>query len=181
MPVHTKKFLLNCVIVVAELSSQTHTSHTETIQKNEDKNIASGRGIENNELLNSIIIDLIFSLSSTCSLDFGVFYDLFWKIKKQKKIAVSCPDIMFNIDRTKVEDEKFVAFANKHDIKKIVEPNNQVRWYVEFNYPFSRSAYPPFWRYCLSQVLKCTYLKKVSISPELKFSSYLEQDFHLAY
>jgi hypothetical protein len=56
MPVHTKKFLLNCVIVVAELSSQTHTSHTETIQKNEDKNIASGRGIENNELLNSTLL-----------------------------------------------------------------------------------------------------------------------------
>ena len=39
--------------------------------------------------------------------------------------------MMFNIDRTKVEDEKFLAFANKHDIKKIVEPNNQVRWCVE--------------------------------------------------
>ena len=42
---------------------------------------------------------------------------------------------MFNIDRTKVEDEKFLSFANKHDIRKIVEPNNQVRWYVELKQP----------------------------------------------
>jgi hypothetical protein len=80
-------------------------------------------------------ISILFS--SIRRLDFGVFYDLFWKIKKQKKIAVSCPDVMFNVDRQKVEDEKFLPFANKHDIRKIVEPNKQVRWYVDASLIFS--------------------------------------------
>ena len=44
---------------------------------------------------------------------------------------MSCPDVMFNIDRGKVEDVKFLAFAYKYDIRKIVEPNNQVRWYAK--------------------------------------------------
>lgn len=63
------------------------------------------------------------------SLNFGVFHDLFMKIKRQKRITVSCPDVMFNIDKPKVEDSEFVNFATKHEIKKIVEPNGRVRWY----------------------------------------------------
>ena len=50
------------------------------------------------------------------------------KIKKQKRIAVSCPDVMFNIDKLEVEDGDYLDFAMKHDIKKIVEPDGRVRW-----------------------------------------------------
>lgn len=49
-------------------------------------------------------------------------------MKQKKKIAVSCPDVMFNIDRPHIDDAKYLAFANKHDIRKIVEPNKDVRW-----------------------------------------------------
>lgn len=63
------------------------------------------------------------------SLDFGVFHDIFWKMKKMKRIAVSCPDVMFNIDQAGGKDAGYLNFARKYDIKKIVEPNGRVRWY----------------------------------------------------
>ena len=37
---------------------------------------------------------------------------------------------MFNIDKPEVKDERYKDFAGKHNIRKIVEPNGQVRWYV---------------------------------------------------
>ena len=62
------------------------------------------------------------------SLDFGVFYDIFLRVKRQKRISVSCPDVMFNIDKPVIKDEWYLDFVMKHDIKKIVEPNGKVRW-----------------------------------------------------
>ena len=69
-----------------------------------------------------------FFIITYSSLHVGAFHDLFMKIKKQKRIAVSCPDVMFNIDKLEVEDGDYLDFAMKHDIKKIVEPDGRVRW-----------------------------------------------------
>ena len=66
------------------------------------------------------------------SLSDGVFYDLFWRLKRLNvagNLAVVCADVMFNIDTPHVPDEALVSFAAKHDIKKLVNPDGTVRWY----------------------------------------------------
>ncbi|XP_028402712.1 uncharacterized protein LOC114525530 [Dendronephthya gigantea] len=65
------------------------------------------------------------------SIKFGSIYDLFWRFKKQtpQKMAVSCPDVMFNIQSRDIADEELVTFANKHAIHRIIDPDGRVRWY----------------------------------------------------
>ena len=74
---------------------------------------------------------LILISNSSHSLSHGVFHDLFWRIKKRTSdnMVVVCPDVMFKVQRRKVKDEEYVGFANKHLIKKIVDPDGKVRWY----------------------------------------------------
>ena len=48
-----------------------------------------------------------------------------------KKIAMSCPDVMFNIAKPKDDnDGRYVDFVKKYDLKRIIETNGRVRWYV---------------------------------------------------
>ena len=66
------------------------------------------------------------------SLSKGAFHDLFWRLKRLKSygnVAVVCADVMFNIDTPSTTDSEYAAFANKHEIKKLVEPDGRVRWY----------------------------------------------------
>lgn len=65
------------------------------------------------------------------SLESGAFHDLFWRIKKALpgNVAVSCPDIMFNIHTNPLPDSYYAQLASKWEIKKWVEASGQVRWY----------------------------------------------------
>ncbi|XP_046851605.1 uncharacterized protein LOC124444945 isoform X1 [Xenia sp. Carnegie-2017] len=61
-------------------------------------------------------------------LHFGVFRDMFMRLKEEKKIVVSCPDVMFNVETLKQDqDAWYLDFVKKHDIKKIVESSGLVR------------------------------------------------------
>ena len=64
-------------------------------------------------------------------MEYGAFHDLFWRLKKEKlgKIAVSCPDVMFNVISRDVSDNEYASFANKHEIHKLIESDGRVRWY----------------------------------------------------
>ena len=64
-------------------------------------------------------------------LPFGALQDLFWrlKLKHPEKVVVSCPDVMFETHELEIPDEKYVALAQKWDVKRWVESNGTVRWY----------------------------------------------------
>ncbi|KAL9982210.1 hypothetical protein ACROYT_G011023 [Oculina patagonica] len=64
-------------------------------------------------------------------LPFGVFQDLFWrlKLKHPEKVVVSCPDVMFNTYEREIPDHKYAALSQKWDVKKWVDSNGRVRWY----------------------------------------------------
>ena len=64
-------------------------------------------------------------------LPFGVFQDLFWRLKLEhsEKVAVSCPDVMFNTYERDIPDHRYAALAKKWDVKKWVDSNGRVRWY----------------------------------------------------
>lgn len=54
---------------------------------------------------------------------------MFMRLKEEKKIVVSCPDVMFNVETLKQDqDAWYLDFVKKHDIKKIVESSGLVRW-----------------------------------------------------
>ena len=79
-------------------------------------------------LFKNMLHSLYFSSNS---LDFGTFRDIFWRAKKSKQVAVSCPDVMFNIaSPTDDDDAKYLNFASRYELKKIVETDGRVRWYV---------------------------------------------------
>ena len=65
------------------------------------------------------------------SLPFGVRHDLFWrlKLKHPEKFVVSCHNVMFDTYEREVPDERYVALAQKWDVKKWVESSGRVRWY----------------------------------------------------
>ena len=64
-------------------------------------------------------------------LPFGVFQDLFWRLKREhpERLVISCPDVMFNTYERKISDHKYAALAQKWDVKKWVESDGRVRWY----------------------------------------------------
>lgn len=64
-------------------------------------------------------------------LPFGVFQDLFWRLKMKHpgKIVISCPDVMFNIYDRDITDDKYAALARKWEVKKWVDSSGKVRWY----------------------------------------------------
>ena len=60
--------------------------------------------------------------------------------RSPRELAVSCPDVMFNIMSRDVRDEELVTFANQHDIHRIVEANGRVRWFgCRLGYPYTSS------------------------------------------
>lgn len=64
-------------------------------------------------------------------LPFGVFQDIFWRLKSKhpRKVVISCPDVMFNVNSRDIPDKKYAALARKWEVKKWVESNGRVRWY----------------------------------------------------
>ena len=64
-------------------------------------------------------------------MPYGAFHDLFWRLKNSVSghVAVSCPDVMFNVVTRDVKDEEYVTFAKKFQIQKWVDPDGRVRWY----------------------------------------------------
>ena len=81
-----------------------------------------------------LIRPLIYWSSRFCffhSLHFGVFQDIFWRLKTHypEKIVVSCPDVMFNTYFREIPDKRYVDLARKWDVKKWVESSGRVRWY----------------------------------------------------
>lgn len=44
-------------------------------------------------------------------------------------VVVSCPDVMFYVQKELVKDEDLVSFSSKHSIRKIEEADGRVRWY----------------------------------------------------
>ena len=72
-----------------------------------------------------------------------MFRDLFWRLKsgRNPKFAVSCPDVMFNVDLREEENTELVSFANKHEVHKIVEANGRVHWYgCRHGYPHAHCS-----------------------------------------
>jgi len=65
------------------------------------------------------------------NLAFGVFQDLFWRLKRKhpEKVVVSCPDVMFNIYHREIPDDKYTSLAQKWEVKKWVDSDGRVRWY----------------------------------------------------
>ena len=74
--------------------------------------------------------DFIFCILSR-RLPFGVFQDLFWrlKLKHPDKVIVNCPDVMFNTFVREIPDPKYLALTQKWRVKKWVESDGRVRWY----------------------------------------------------
>ena len=64
-------------------------------------------------------------------LPFGAFLDIFWRIKLKhpEKVVVSCPDVMFETHVQEIPHEKYVALANKWDVKKWINSDGTIRWY----------------------------------------------------
>ena len=64
-------------------------------------------------------------------LPFGVFQDLFWrlKLKHPERLVISCPDVMFNTYEREIPDNKYVDLAQKWKVKKWVDSDGRVRWY----------------------------------------------------
>lgn len=86
----------------------------------------------------SALRDIGFKLNS----GHGIYRDLFLRVKDRysrshqdvtghgiQATVVSCPDVMFHVKNAYVDDEELVDFANKHEIKKIVEEDGRNRWF----------------------------------------------------
>ena len=79
------------------------------------------------------------------SLPFGVFHDIFWRLKSKhpEKVVFSCPDVMFNVYSRDIPDERYAPLATKWNVKKWVESSGRVRWYGcrrGISYAISRSC-----------------------------------------
>ena len=74
---------------------------------------------------------IIFFSNLYHRLSFGVFQDLFWRLKLKKPglVVVSCPDVMFNIYDREVPDANYADLANKWHVKKWVDSSGRIRWY----------------------------------------------------
>ena len=65
----------------------------------------------------------------------GIYRELFLRLKEHRgqsrlgRTVVSCPDVMFYSQPQPVQDEDLLSFANKHEIKKIIEADGRVRWF----------------------------------------------------
>ncbi|KAL9979499.1 hypothetical protein ACROYT_G017173 [Oculina patagonica] len=84
----------------------------------------------------SVLRDIGFHLSG----EHGLFRELFLRVKDRYSrlhlgldhggtAVVTCPDVMFQIQTPPVRDDELANFANKHNIKKIVEPDGKTRWF----------------------------------------------------
>lgn len=68
------------------------------------------------------------------TLNYGIYEDLFLRLKYQRagshsNAVLSCPDVMFHVQKQNVEDIDLLPFANRHVIRKIIEADGKVRWY----------------------------------------------------
>lgn len=83
-----------------------------------------------------VLRDIGFGLSG----GHGIFRDLFLRVKDRyssshpgldhgETAVVTCPDVMFHTQNSPARDEELVNFANKHNIKKIVEADGTIRWF----------------------------------------------------
>lgn len=84
----------------------------------------------------SVLRDIGFRLSG----EHGLFRDLFLRVKDRYSSShpgldyggtavITCPDVMFHTQYSPERDEELVNFANKHNIKKIVESDGKIRWF----------------------------------------------------
>ncbi|KAJ7357575.1 hypothetical protein OS493_024383 [Desmophyllum pertusum] len=84
----------------------------------------------------SVLREIGFHLSGK----YGLFRELFLRVKDRFSSShpgldhggtavVTCPDVMFHMQSPPIRDEQLVNFANKHDIKKIVEADGRTRWF----------------------------------------------------
>ena len=84
----------------------------------------------------SVLRDTGFRLSG----ERGIFRDLFLRIKERyssshpgvnhgRTTVVTCPDVMFHTQYSPERDDELTNFANKHNIKKIVEADGTIRWF----------------------------------------------------
>ena len=84
----------------------------------------------------SVLRDMGFRLSG----EHGIFRDLFLRVKDRYSSShpgldhggtavVTCPDVMFHTQHSPERDEELANFANKHNIKKIVETDGTIRWF----------------------------------------------------
>ena len=84
----------------------------------------------------SVLRDTGFRLSG----EHGIFRDLFLRIKERyssshpgvdhgRTTVVTCPDVMFHTQYSPERDDELTNFANKHNIKKIVEADGTIRWF----------------------------------------------------
>ena len=85
-----------------------------------------------------VLRDIGFGLSG----EHGIFRDLFLRVKDRYSSShshpgldhggtavVTCPDVMFHTQNSPARDEDLLNFANKHNIKKIVEADGTIRWF----------------------------------------------------
>ena len=84
----------------------------------------------------AVLRDIGFRLSG----EHGIFRDLFLRIKDRYSSShpgidhggtavVTCPDVMFHTQDSPERDEELTNFANKHNIRKIVEADGTFRWF----------------------------------------------------
>ena len=84
----------------------------------------------------AMLRDIGFHLSG----DHGLLRDLFLRVKDRHSSShpglnhggtavVTCPDVMFHMQTPPVRDDELANFANKHNIKKIVEVDGKTRWF----------------------------------------------------
>ena len=84
----------------------------------------------------SVLRDTGFRLSG----EHGIFRHLFLRIKERyssshpgvdhgRTTVVTCPDVMFHTQYSPERDDELTNFANKHNIKKIVEADGTIRWF----------------------------------------------------
>lgn len=84
----------------------------------------------------STLKDIGFHLSGK----YGLNRDLFLRVKDRYSSShpglghggtavVTCPDVMFHAQSPQERDDELVDFANKYDIKKIVEADGKTRWF----------------------------------------------------
>ena len=84
----------------------------------------------------SVLREIGFHLSG----EHGIFRDLFLRVKNRQSnlhpgldhggtAVVTCPDVMFHMQTSAVRDDELANFANKHNIKKIVEAEGKIRWF----------------------------------------------------
>lgn len=79
----------------------------------------------------SVAVKVKIFLFFCFSLPFGVFHDVFWRLKSKhpEKVVFSCPDVMFNVYSRDIPDEGYAPLATKWNLKKWVESSGRVRWY----------------------------------------------------